>query len=63
MTFQSEAIRELYHMLPTDKQLFYTRMEEMLANSGKYFHVISLAHNEKELQVIVCISEELHSLP
>ena len=60
MTFQSELARKLFHELPTDIQITYSHIEQYLAGTGKILHVVTLIRDDKELQVFVCITEELN---
>lgn len=60
MTFQSEVAKELFHKLPTDTQLLYTRMEEMLADSGKFLHVVAVTTDGNRLEILIGISNEFN---
>ncbi len=65
MQFQSEVARMAFHRLPVENQLFYTKLEESLASSGKFLYVIAVSHGEtraghERLQVVLCIDEELN---
>ncbi len=60
MTFASEACRTLFHRLPTDRQVEYSRLEESLSMDGKALHVESVMANENRLEVVVRISEKLN---
>lgn len=61
MIFSSEVAREQFHKLPTEVQVTYARLEEYLANTGKYLqcHAVTTDHKTK-LDVLVCISEKLY---
>lgn len=61
MTFQSELARELFHRLPTETQLIYTRMEEMLADCGKFLHVLAVSRGDNASEILIGISEQPYS--
>lgn len=62
MTFSSELAREQFHKLPTEVQVTYSRLEEYLANTGKYLQCHAVTTDLKtKLDVLVCISEKLYN--
>jgi len=64
VTFSSEVAREQFHKLPTEVQVTYARLEEFLANTGKYLQCHAVTTDLKtRLDVLVCISEKLYNTP
>lgn len=63
MTFASEMVQCLYHKLPTEKQLQYSRLEEFLADTGKSLHVDGVMQLDSELELVVRVREQLDSAP
>lgn len=59
MTFATDVARNLFHRLPTDVQVKYSRLEEHLAMDGKMLHVECVQQHEGRLEVLVRISEKL----
>lgn len=59
MKFGSEVTRMLYHSLPTEVQVSYSRLEERLADDGKELQIESVMLNDNDLDVVVRISEQL----
>lgn len=62
MTFHSELSKQLYYNLPAEKQVLYTRMEEMLADAGNHLHLLAVATDGSRLEIHVSISEQPHGL-
>lgn len=65
MIFASEPARNLFHALPTDTQLQYSRLSEHAAQSGRVLEVLGVMKDEltSRLEVIVRISEKLDLSP
>lgn len=59
MTFASDVARSIYHSLPTQVQVDYSRLEEFLANTGKQLHVESVMSAMDQLEVVVRVREEI----
>lgn len=59
MTFASDVARSIYHSLPTQVQVDYSRLEEFLANSGKQLHVESVMTAMEQLEVVVRVRQEI----
>lgn len=62
MTFQSELAKELFHKLPAETQLLYTRMENMLADAGRFLHLVGVTTDGVRLEIHVSVSEQPHGL-
>ena len=56
MTFASEAVRLLFHQLPTEEQLNYSNLEERLAAQGSQLRVEAVMRYERVLEVVVRIT-------
>lgn len=63
MLFRSEVARELFHELPTDTQVEFARLEELLANCGKILYVEAVMRGERSLEVVVRVCQQLDSKP
>lgn len=59
MTFANDLVRMLYHKLPTEQQVQYSRLEEFLANSGKVLHVDCVMQLDHELELVIRVREQL----
>ncbi len=63
MTFASDLVQGIYHELPTETQLLYSRMEDKLAMSGQQLHIESVMADERILEVVVRIRQKFHFDP
>lgn len=63
MTFGSETVQLLFHELPTDVQVDYLRLEEQLANAGKFMHVDAVMAWDNKLEVIIRIRHKRDDKP
>lgn len=60
MTFATDLVQNIYHELPTDTQVLYTRMEEGLARNGQQLHIESVMADENILEVVIRIRQKFH---
>lgn len=60
MTFASDAVRFIFHKLPTEKQHWYSDWEATLAKRGQRLHIDAVMQFENTLEVVVRITEEFH---
>lgn len=58
MTFTSETVRLLFHMLPTGSQVLYAEMEEGLAKRGQKLHIDAVMQFDNVSEVIIRISAD-----
>jgi len=65
MTFDSDVARNAFHSLPTDTQLAYSRMEYLLADTGRAMSVcaVSVAPQGDRLEVMIRITDQLNLDP
>lgn len=61
MTYQSDLVRLTFHKLPTEVQMLYMKMEEMLAHAGKHTHIVGVMSDGSRLEVVMHILGELDS--
>ena len=60
MTFETELVRVNYHLLPTDKQLEYMKLEREMNSHGKHMHITAVMFDETRLEICFRVSEKLH---
>lgn len=58
MTFASEAVRILYHQLPTDTQVRFTDMEETMAEYKQQLKIEAVMQYDRSLEVVIRITEK-----
>lgn len=68
MTFASEAVRMLFHQLPTQVQVDYTDWENRLADRGQSLKIEGVMHFDRCLEIIIRVTENIkpvliHSVP
>lgn len=58
MIFSSEVARALFHRLPIDRQLSYTRLAQSLAAEGKLLCIASVMIADGQLECGIRINEK-----
>lgn len=62
MTFSSDAVREVFHGLPTQTQLDWALFEVSLSQSGKLLHIDYVGFSaDSKLQIFIRVEEKLKS--
>lgn len=51
MTFEDEDIRHAFHLLPTEKQEFYSRLQDEANKYGKVLHVLDVKGSEVLIRI------------
>jgi len=59
MTFASEAVRMLFHQLPTEVQVDYTDWENRLADRGQSLRIEGVMNYDRSLEIIIRITENI----
>lgn len=62
MTFSSELTRMIYHSLPTDTQLQFSRLESVLTAQDMMLHVESVMGDGKVLELVARITGPFDNL-
>ncbi len=60
MRFASELVRHLFHELPTDKQVEFSRLEQQLAEAGSLVQIDSVMPYDDKLDMVIRITGKLH---
>lgn len=65
MMFETPAVRNAFHALPTDVQVKYSRLEELFADAQQIMVIaaVTLDPINNRLEVIIRISQELNFDP
>lgn len=65
MNFYSDTVRAAFHALPTDTQLAYSRLEYLLADTGRMMTIagITIDPLNDGLEVMVRITDQLNLDP
>lgn len=58
MTFASDTVRTLFHMLPTETQVQYSDWEAKLAKKQRRLHIDAVMSHDNCLEVVVRIAED-----
>lgn len=53
MTFDSEEVRTEFHLLSTETQLSFVRLEEALASFSKYLHVVEAKSESDYSEILI----------
>lgn len=59
MTFASEAVRMLFHQLPTQTQVEYTALENRCADNGQRLHIDDVIVQVDCLEVVIRITQDI----